>query len=888
MAVPDYTKKQIARYLAPGANPNTAPLDFRNLGEFEKGWEAFKDETVGIGGGALALGAQQLKKVLPAGADPFLNKIVESGLNTYKEKTAESVAGAQAPAVAAIEDIKGVGDLGDWAAYQAGKGLPQLAGFGLGGVVGKQVAKLGVKKGLKHVLETEVGKKVRGGVGEAVTKEMKDEAADQVRKILTRGTVAGGVGLATPYEAGAAFGQMTGDGLTPEQAANEAVAVGGVNAALEFLPIYEVFKKVGVGDFAKDGIREIFKGDKALGKAVVELARRASGAAATGATAEGVTEGLQELTNIAATRWAKDQEIFSGLSDDEWSAVLNAGAAGGLLGGGVAGAGGMFIGPQGGEAGTDTGTTPPRTPKAGPRPAPAKPGEPFVGPPAPGPEPFVGPVEPVGPPRPPAEPGPEPFVGPVEPVGPPRPPAEVTPTEPTPAEPGEFVGPPPELVGPQYPEEERRKNDAVRKSVDDMSPEDQAAAIKYLREERALSQATGISNKLAWKERTVKPFMAAIDVDSLKWINDNLGHEEGDQLLKVVAQSLQDHTGDAYHFSGDEFWVQADTAEELYNMLDAAQAALQEEDVGGYPPSFSYGIGTDIESAEGAMMADKAAREKAGLRAARGEAPPTKVAPAPVEATPVEPAPVTLPNREQGLKQGWKPSGAQQYAERYGAVYGEQDPLSSPAGVDRIEAANRTLPEQVARTDPNLARQLANEIRKMPGQFGAWSGMHPDYANKVANDLERAAVRAEEAGDYFVYPAEDEQVNFGEVSTNSKGQPFKSRRAAANAATKLGMNNVEIDERTTPEGTTQFVIRDLGELESAADTSKAPIPEMLGDVQMPVNMVEAETIPPSTKIKLTRQRGEEAVTKEVNAKQAATRARRRLEACRKMIECLSR
>lgn len=350
MPAPDYTKNQLARYISPTPGDFNKPLDLRNLSEFGKGFEAFKGESVGIGGGALALGAQQLKTVLPKAAAPYLEPIVESGLETFQREMAESTAGAQKPKIATIEDIKGVGDLGDWAAYQAGKGLPQIVSFGAGGIIGRQLAKAGVKKGLKHVVGTEVGKKVAGKV---VTQEMKDEAAGQIRSSLAKGTFAGGFIPAAGYEGGAAFGEITGEGVTPEEAVGPATAVAGISGALEFTPLYQMAKKVGMGDFAQKGVREAILKDKELGAAAVELARRAAGAGAVGAAAEGITEGLQELTGIAALRWAQDEELFGELTDDDWSQIANATAAGALLGGGVAGGAGAFIGPKGTVAETE-------------------------------------------------------------------------------------------------------------------------------------------------------------------------------------------------------------------------------------------------------------------------------------------------------------------------------------------------------------------------------------------------------------------------------------------------------------------------------------------------------------------------------------------------------
>jgi hypothetical protein len=102
------------------------------------------------------------------------------------------------------------------------------------------------------------------------------------------------------------------------------------------------------------------------------------------------------------------------------------------------------------------------------------------------------------------------------------------------------------------------------------------------------------------------------------------------------------------------------------------------------------------------------------------------------------------------------------------------------------------------------------------------------------------------------------------------------------------MENVEIDERVA-DGETNYVIRDLGPgaapLESAA--TKAPVPEVVGDVQMPVNLVEESVVPPSAKITMTRKQGRREVTKQVNARKAVALSKRRVSALREMIECLS-
>src|SRR5690606_14913793 len=93
---------------------------------------------------------------------------------------------------------------------------------------------------------------------------------------------------------------------------------------------------------------------------------------------------------------------------------------------------------------------------------------------------------------------------------------------------------------------DRRQDLETRKRVDQMD-------IEELRRLALTSHLTGLPNRRAYDEAERLPAQASIDVDSLKWINDNLGHESGDVLLKLVAQALQEELGqEVYHVSGDE------------------------------------------------------------------------------------------------------------------------------------------------------------------------------------------------------------------------------------------------------------------------------------------------------------------------------------------------
>jgi GGDEF domain-containing protein len=165
-----------------------------------------------------------------------------------------------------------------------------------------------------------------------------------------------------------------------------------------------------------------------------------------------------------------------------------------------------------------------------------------------------------------------------------------------------------------------------------------------LKTELKTNHVTGIPNKKAFLEKPVSPFIASVDVDSLKYVNDNLGegHVSGDKLLRAVAQVLSKHV-DAYHVSGDEILVRGDDALALKQELEAANAELSSGEhtiispTGSFSkPSFSYGIAETNPSvsqnksevleealirADQAMVEHKTVREASGERAGRGERP---------------------------------------------------------------------------------------------------------------------------------------------------------------------------------------------------------------------------------------------------------------------------
>lgn len=182
---------------------------------------------------------------------------------------------------------------------------------------------------------------------------------------------------------------------------------------------------------------------------------------------------------------------------------------------------------------------------------------------------------------------------------------------------GERRGPPPRETP------DRRIGDR-RARVGEMTREE-------LVREVLTSRLTGLPNRRAYDEAERLPVQASLDVDSLKWVNDNMGHESGDKLLELVGQAIKDETDRGYHFSGDEFAIEGATEAEIREIMEAvgerlAKATLEVTKSDGTVVTLdgigvSYGTGDTLAEADEHLGREKTTREAQGLRARRGEQP---------------------------------------------------------------------------------------------------------------------------------------------------------------------------------------------------------------------------------------------------------------------------
>jgi GGDEF domain-containing protein len=125
---------------------------------------------------------------------------------------------------------------------------------------------------------------------------------------------------------------------------------------------------------------------------------------------------------------------------------------------------------------------------------------------------------------------------------------------------------------------------------------------------------TGCLNRKAF-DADPRKYLLIVDLDSLKYVNDNIGHRCGDQMLCALSSELIDCFGEdsVYRLSGDEFAVRFARPTHTHRIIEGLRERF---------PVFSYGYGVTLKIADNDLKADKHERLISGVRADRGECPP--------------------------------------------------------------------------------------------------------------------------------------------------------------------------------------------------------------------------------------------------------------------------
>jgi GGDEF domain-containing protein len=210
--------------------------------------------------------------------------------------------------------------------------------------------------------------------------------------------------------------------------------------------------------------------------------------------------------------------------------------------------------------------------------------------------------------------------------------------------------------------------------------QDLAAANERAHVQLRTDYLTGLYNKQNWEEKEAEgppEVRAHIDGDSLKWINDNMGHERGDAFLKAIGDAARAEGlagDDVYSLmrageKGDEFYMGGKDKADVDAKVERLRARLKstvltytltDGTVLRYTGvEITHGVGKTKGEADANLAANKAERERTGLRAGREAEPPgvVRIPPAGREAgvlgavgAPAEEAKPLTP-RQQRLRQ---------------------------------------------------------------------------------------------------------------------------------------------------------------------------------------------------------------------------------------------
>lgn len=174
------------------------------------------------------------------------------------------------------------------------------------------------------------------------------------------------------------------------------------------------------------------------------------------------------------------------------------------------------------------------------------------------------------------------------------------------------------------PELRRPGNARFRKRVELMTEDEKIRAL-------LTDELTGLGNRRAWEEGDRMPVQAMVDVEGLKWANDNVGWALGDALLLTVANAIREQGVKGYRLGGDEFVFGGEARATVEAMVDGVRRQVGGAEVEATLADGSRrrfrgatihaGIGASLDEAHAALNRDKKAGIASGERAPRGSRP---------------------------------------------------------------------------------------------------------------------------------------------------------------------------------------------------------------------------------------------------------------------------
>lgn len=163
----------------------------------------------------------------------------------------------------------------------------------------------------------------------------------------------------------------------------------------------------------------------------------------------------------------------------------------------------------------------------------------------------------------------------------------------------------------------------------DLRAVEEARRADRVESESLLCPLTGLRNRRGWNEKVHEEEIRAqrlgspigvfsIDLDDLKYVNDNHGHAQGDQLIRRAANAITASLREidvAARVGGDEFTILAlectdeGAAEILERLRNAFKAEGVSASIGMAMRNPEEGLEATIDDADKAMYADKALRK---------------------------------------------------------------------------------------------------------------------------------------------------------------------------------------------------------------------------------------------------------------------------------------